>query len=94
MNTILGIILSNYLTRFSAFSEVQPKRILYESYGIVLNVLPLKIVDPVAAMVLGGGNTSQRDVAHFPKHLGKADDFRRTMRCLKSHYWEMTESLK
>lgn len=85
VNTLLGIILSNYLTRFSAFSEVQPKRILYESYGIVLNVLPLKIVDPVAAMVLGEENTSQRCVAHFPKHLGKADDVRR-----KCGVWKVT----
>lgn len=61
---------------------------------VLFSVLPLKIVDPVAAMVLGGGNISQRDVAHFLKQLGKADDSRRTMRCLKSHYWEMTESLK
>lgn len=61
---------------------------------VLFYVLPLKIIDPVAAVVLGGDNISQRDVAHFLKQLGKADDFRRTMRCLKSHYWEMTESLK
>lgn len=79
VNTTFGIILSNYLTRFPGFSKVQPKRILYEGYGIVLNVLPLKIVVRVAAVVLGGGNISQRAVAHFPKQLGKADDFSRTM---------------
>lgn len=93
VNTTLGIILSRYLTRFPGFSKVQPKRILYESYGIFLNVPPLKIVDPVAAVVLGGGNISQRAVAHFPMQLEEADNFSRTMRCLKSHYWGMTESL-
>lgn len=59
VNSTFGIILSNYLTRFPGFSKVQPKRNLYESYDIVLNVLSLKIVNLVAAVILGGGNISE-----------------------------------
>lgn len=94
VNSTFGIILSNYLTRFPGFSKVQPKRNLYESYDIVLNVLPLKIVNLVAAVILGGGNISERAVEHFLMQLGEVGDFSRPMRCLKSHFWGMTESLK